>query len=59
MTLEPNLRTVVTLIDIEGHSYEEAAEILGWPLGTVCVRLHRARKILQDKLSALLGGGVL
>lgn len=57
MTLEPNLRMVVTLVDIEGHSYEKAADILAWPLGTVCIRLHRARKILREKLSALLDGG--
>ncbi|MBI4802404.1 MAG: RNA polymerase sigma factor [Elusimicrobia bacterium] len=55
--LEPNLRAAIALVDMEGYSYEEAAEILKWPLGTVCVRLHRARKILRGKLTGLWNGG--
>ncbi len=45
-------RTVVILCDIEGHPYEEIAELLEIPIGTVRSRLHRGRKIL----SSLLGG---
>ena len=45
-------RTVIVLRDIQGHSYEEIAEILGCRLGTVKSRLNRAR--LQ--LRALLDG---
>ena len=36
-------RQVVELIDIDGLSYAEAAEIIGLPIGTVMSRLHRAR----------------
>jgi RNA polymerase sigma-70 factor (ECF subfamily) len=54
MTMEPSLRAVAVLVDMEGYSYKEAAEILDCPLGTVCMRLHQARKILKQKLSYLL-----
>ena len=50
MQLDPNLRIVIVLVDMEGYSYEEAAEILKWPLGTVCIRLHRARRVLREKI---------
>jgi predicted DNA-binding protein (UPF0251 family) len=36
--------------DIEEMTYEEIAEILDIPLGTVRSRLHRARKVMQEKL---------
>ncbi len=48
--LPPEFRTVVALVDMEGLSYEEAAKILGCPIGTVRSRLHRARTILREKL---------
>ncbi|MDR9435901.1 MAG: sigma-70 family RNA polymerase sigma factor [Thiohalophilus sp.] len=43
-------RHVLTLIDLEGCSYAEVAEILEIPIGTVMSRLCRARKSLAGKL---------
>jgi RNA polymerase sigma-70 factor, ECF subfamily len=48
--LPPDFKTVVILCDIEGLSYEEIAEFVDIPVGTVRSRLHRGRKILQSKL---------
>jgi RNA polymerase sigma-70 factor (ECF subfamily) len=41
---------VIILCDIEGFSYEEIADFVDCPIGTVRSRLHRARKILFTKL---------
>jgi len=49
-SLPEDFRTVVILSDIEGLSYEEIAEFLNCPIGTVRSRLHRGRKILQTQL---------
>lgn len=49
-SLQDDYKTVVILCDIEGLSYEEIAEFLDVPIGTVRSRLHRGRKILQKKL---------
>jgi RNA polymerase sigma-70 factor (ECF subfamily) len=48
--LPEDFRTVVILCDIEGLSYEEIAEFVDIPLGTVRSRLHRGRKLLRDRL---------
>ncbi len=48
--LPENFRSVVTLCDLEGYSYEEIAEYVDCPIGTVRSRLHRARKLLHSKL---------
>ncbi len=45
-------RQVIGLVDIDGLSYAEAAEILGVPVGTVMSRLHRARTRIRQRLSA-------
>lgn len=45
-----DFRTVVILCDIEGLTYEEIAEFVEVPIGTVRSRLHRGRKLLQAKL---------
>lgn len=50
--LSENHRTVLVLLDIQGHSYEEVAAILNLPLGTVKSRLNRARLALREKLEA-------
>ena len=42
--------TVVVLVEINGHSYAEVAEILAIPIGTVRSRLNRARSALQRAL---------
>ncbi|MFL5562236.1 MAG: sigma-70 family RNA polymerase sigma factor [Gemmatimonadaceae bacterium] len=43
---------VVRLIDVDGHSYEDVADMLDVPIGTVRSRLFRARRLLQDALLA-------
>ncbi len=43
-------RAVVLLVDVQGFSYKEAAEILGVPEGTVMSRLFRGRHFLQSRL---------
>ena len=48
--LDPPFRDVVTLGDVEGFTYEEIAETLGIPIGTVRSRLYRARRQLQESL---------
>jgi RNA polymerase sigma-70 factor (ECF subfamily) len=52
--LDPEFRMVVVLRDLEGLSYEEIAESLGCPVGTVRSRLHRARLELKEKLKHVL-----
>ncbi len=52
LDLPEDFRTVVILCDIEGLTYEEIAEFVDRPLGTVRSRLHRGRKLLQNKLSS-------
>jgi RNA polymerase sigma-70 factor (ECF subfamily) len=49
-TLPENYREAVVLCDLEEMSYEEAAEALDCPVGTVRSRLHRARALLLEKL---------
>jgi RNA polymerase sigma-70 factor (ECF subfamily) len=48
--LPEEFRTVVILCDIEGLAYEEIAEFLQIPVGTVRSRLHRGRKLLYARL---------
>lgn len=48
--ISPRLRTVLVLYDIEGMSYQEIADILGCPLGTVKSRLFNARAQLRELL---------
>ncbi len=47
-------RTALVLKEIDGMSYEEIADIVKVPLGTVRSRIHRARLELREKLSVLL-----
>jgi RNA polymerase sigma-70 factor (ECF subfamily) len=57
--LPEKLRTVVVLYELQGESYEDIAEILGCPLGTVKSRLFNARAELKDKLEQLVQVGEL
>ncbi len=43
-------RAAVTLVDVEGLSYEEAAQVADVPVGTIRSRLFRARRLLQEQL---------
>ncbi len=45
-------RRVIQLVDFEGLSYQEAADWLGVPRGTVMSRLHRARTRIRTRLTA-------
>ena len=53
-TVPEKYRLALVLRDIEGLSYEEIAEVLGLPGGTVRSRINRARGMLQHKLQPLI-----
>jgi RNA polymerase sigma-70 factor (ECF subfamily) len=46
-----NFRDVLVLVDIGDFSYQDAAQILDVPIGTVMSRLHRGRRILKKALA--------
>jgi len=46
-----DFRDVIVLVDIGDFSYQDAANILGIPIGTVMSRLHRGRRILKRELA--------
>lgn len=48
--LPNDARAVLMLVAVEGHSYQEVADIMDIPLGTVMSRLSRARQMLRQKL---------
>lgn len=48
--LPENFRRVIELVDVDGLTYQEAADVLDVPLGTVMSRLHRARRRIRDLL---------
>ena len=52
--LPEELRVAITLREIEGLSYEEIAEMMGCPIGTVRSRIFRAREAIAAKLRPLL-----
>ncbi len=45
-----DFRMAVYLADVEGFAYQEIADIMKTPVGTVMSRLHRGRKLLREKL---------
>ncbi|VAW90212.1 RNA polymerase sigma factor RpoE [hydrothermal vent metagenome] len=53
--LPDDLRTALTLREFDGLSYEEIAEVMECPVGTVRSRIFRAREAVSEKLRALSG----
>ena len=53
-SLSPERREVIVLRELQGMSYEEIAQVLGIPRGTVESRLFRARRDLQQRLGEYL-----
>jgi RNA polymerase sigma-70 factor (ECF subfamily) len=53
--LSEELRQAITLREIEGLSYEEIAEMMNCPIGTVRSRIFRAREAIAERLRPLLG----
>jgi RNA polymerase sigma-70 factor (ECF subfamily) len=51
--LPPAYRETVVLCDLEERNYDEAARLMGCPVGTIRSRLHRARGLLAAKLKRL------
>ena len=52
--LPEELRTAITLREIEGMSYEDIANVMNCPIGTVRSRIFRARETIADRLRPLL-----
>ena len=53
--LPEDLRTAITLREIEGLSYDEIADVMNCPIGTVRSRIFRAREAIATELRPLLG----
>lgn len=53
-TLPDELRTAISLREIDGLSYEEIAEMMDCPLGTVRSRIFRAREIIANRIRPLM-----
>lgn len=53
-SLPEDLRTVITLREIDGLSYEEIAEVVGCPVGTVRSRIFRARDVIDSQLQHVM-----
>src|SRR5436190_10710906 len=52
--LDPEYRAVLVMRDIEGFDYQQMADVLGLPLGTLKSRLFRARLALRDELKSYM-----
>lgn len=55
--IDEEFRTVLVLRELQGVAYEEIAQILGVPVGTVKSRLHRGRSELRERLRLRLMPG--
>jgi RNA polymerase sigma-70 factor (ECF subfamily) len=53
LDLPPEFREAVVLCELEEMSYEEAAQAVGCPIGTIRSRLHRGKALLLAKLELL------
>lgn len=49
--LPSDYQTVLILCDIEGHTYNEIAELMDVPIGTIRSQIHRGRKLLASRLT--------
>lgn len=52
--IDPEYRAVLVMRDVEGFDYQQMADVLGLPLGTLKSRLFRARIALRDELKAYM-----
>jgi RNA polymerase sigma-70 factor (ECF subfamily) len=52
--LPEDLRTAITLREIDGLSYEEIADVMDCPIGTVRSRIFRAREAIDAELKPLI-----
>lgn len=55
-SLPEDLRTAITLREIDGLSYEDIAQVMTCPIGTVRSRIFRAREAIDDELRPLIDG---
>jgi RNA polymerase sigma-70 factor (ECF subfamily) len=55
--LPPDLREAITLREIEGLSYEDIAQVMDCPIGTVRSRIFRAREAIDEKLQTVVDSG--
>lgn len=56
--LPEELRMAISLREIEGLSYDEIADVMECPIGTVRSRIFRAREAIAEKLRPLLGTAI-
>jgi RNA polymerase sigma-70 factor (ECF subfamily) len=52
--LDAEYRAVLVMRDVEGFDYQQMADVLGLPLGTLKSRLFRARLALRDELKSYM-----
>ncbi|WP_139309180.1 sigma-70 family RNA polymerase sigma factor, partial [Neptunomonas phycophila] len=53
-SLPEDLKMAITLRELDGLSYEEIAEVMGCPVGTVRSRIFRAREAVEKRIQPLL-----
>ena len=56
--LPEDLRTAIVLRELEGLSYEDIAQAMDCPVGTVRSRIFRAREAIDKRLSEVFEGGL-
>jgi RNA polymerase sigma-70 factor, ECF subfamily len=57
-SLPHDLRWTLLLVDVEQIDHQQAARVLGVPVGTIKSRAHRARRLLRDRLTVMAAGTV-